>query len=187
MRRAGGRGRRVVVGEGRLNVIKEGGVTQSLASPFALIPDTENIGRVSFLGRGGYYTCEGGWVRGRGTGDGGGGEEEVAKDSVVSRTFYSVSSGWRLLSASQRTNSSSLPIPPPFLLPFYLLSSLLTSLLPSFRARSNPPPTTYDAPSSRATISLLRIFLVHADFHKSIFHSFVSSLSERKVNDRNRT
>lgn len=124
---------------------------------------------------------------GAGDGEGGGGEEEVAKDSVVSRTFYSVSSGWRLLSASQRTNSSSLPIPPPFLLPFYLLSSLLTSLLPSFRARSNPPPTTYDAPSSRATISLLRIFLVHADFHKSIFHSFVSSLFERKVNDRNRT
>lgn len=72
----------------------------------------------------------------------------------------------------------------PFLLPFYLLSSLLTSLLPSFRARSNPPPTTYDAPPPGP---LLRIFLVHADFHKSIFHSFVSSLSERKVNDRNRT
>lgn len=143
MRRAGGRGRRVVVGEGRLNVIKEGGVTQSLASPFALIPDTENIGRVSFLGRGGYYTCEGGWVRGRGTGDGGGGEEEVAKDSVVSRTFYSVSSGWRLLSASQRTNSSSLPIPPPSFFPF---TSFLPSSLPSFRARSNPPPTTYAPP-----------------------------------------
>lgn len=31
----------------------------------------------------------------------------AAKDFVVSRTFYSVSSGWRLLSASQRTNTSS--------------------------------------------------------------------------------
>lgn len=126
-----------------MNVIKEGGVTQSLASPFALIPDTENIGRVSFLGRGGYYTCEGGWVRGRGTGDGGGGEEEVAKDSVVSRTFYSVSSGWRLLSASQRTNSSSLPIPPPSFFPF---TSFLPSSLPYFlpferEAIHHPPPT----------------------------------------------
>lgn len=120
---------------------------------------------------------------GAGDGEGGGGEEEVAKDSVVSRTFYSVSSGWRLLSASQRTNSSSLPIPPPFLLPFYLLSSLLTSFLSSAKQST----THHLRPPSRATISLLRIFLVHADFHKSIFHSFVSSLSERKVNDRNRT
>lgn len=47
---------------------------------------------------------------------GGWGAGGAAKDFVVSRTFYSVSSGWRLLSASQRTNSSSpssssLPIP----------------------------------------------------------------------------
>lgn len=71
----------------------------------------------------------------------------------------------------------------PFLLPFYLLSSLLTSFLSSAKQST----THHLRPPSRATISLLRIFLVHADFHKSIFHSFVSSLSERKVNDRNRT
>lgn len=41
--------------------------------------------------------------------------EGAAKDFVVSRTFYSVSSGWRLLSVSQRTNSSSPSPPSPFL------------------------------------------------------------------------
>lgn len=92
----------VVAREGRLNVIKEGGVTQS-CKPLHTYSRYGKYRAGKLLGTRGYYTCE----RGK---EGGG--SEVAKDLVVSRTFYSVSSGWRLLSASQRTNSSSLPIPP---------------------------------------------------------------------------
>lgn len=78
--------------------------------PGALIPDTENIGWASFMAMlaGELYLRKrdnGGY--GRTSEPGGWGAGGAAKDFVVSRTFYSVSSGWRLLSASQRTNSSS--------------------------------------------------------------------------------
>ena len=76
-----GRGvpRGVVTREGWLNVIKEGGVTQS-CKPLHTYSRYGKYRAGKLLGTRGYYTCE----RGRG--------ECSAKDSVVSRTFYSVSS-----------------------------------------------------------------------------------------------
>lgn len=148
----------VVAREGRLNVIKEGGVAHSLASLRTLIPDTENIGRVSFLGPGGYCTCERERERETERERIGGGRRGLAKDFVVSRTFYSVSSGWRLLSASQRTNSSSLPIPtsnppPPNLPPtFFAPSSLSPSSFLSRRSAATPSahPLGLPPPSARS-------------------------------------
>lgn len=152
MRRAGGRGRRVVVGEGRLNVIKEGGVTQSLASPFALIPDTENIGRVSFLGRGGYYTCEGGWVRGRGTGDGegggGGGSERLGCFQDILLRFLRLAPAVGLSKDEFEFSTYSTPLPSSLLPPFFpphFLTSFLSSAKQSTTHHLRCPP-------SRATL-----------------------------------
>lgn len=134
---------RAAVGpEGWLNVIKEGGGTPS-CHPFPsparlhLFQIRKIYGeRVSWRCKRESRTYLSTYLRKR---DNGGSRAEsregAAKDFVVSRTFYSVSSGWRLLSVSQRTNSSSPSLhplnPSPFpSLPLFSLTLFSTVLLP---------------------------------------------------------
>lgn len=97
-----------------MNVIKEGGGTPSYNPPLPSSRCTYSRYGKYRVGELSSWRCKrelylrkrdnGGCGRTSELGVGAGG---AAKDFVVSRTFYSVSSGWRLLSASQRTNSSS--------------------------------------------------------------------------------
>ena len=157
--------RGVVTREGWLNVIKEGGVTQS-CKPLHTYSRYGKYRAGKLLGTRGYYTCE----RGR--------DECSAKDSVVSRTFYSVSS--RLAPAvglskdefEFPTYSTPKTLHPPSPGSFFAPSSLSpSSFLSSARQLPQPPsppprragrPPTYAAPRlpPPSTISLLRIFLI---------------------------